>query len=286
MGSSSRKDKRLLPLFIRPYLPHYVIEPLISLSRWFQKLCCKEFTVNDTIQMKDDIVIILCKLETVFPPAFFTIKNIIQLQYANGMPVFVFGCTCFNTDPKDRGSTKRDYGLLSIDTSTIWYEDWLYYLATTARQVFYLDDLKVGDNWKVVNVVSHRGLYSDSSLVREDGNVMCDIYLPVEDDDPYQEKMPTNITSDVQPANQYSIEEHINQHIPRAGRQLYLDEDDEDDDEARDEDDDEARDEDDDESGDEDDDDSICDEDDEVDEGEMNRSDDSMQSNYATDDDC
>ncbi|CAM8934817.1 unnamed protein product [Rhodiola kirilowii] len=65
--------QRLLPVFIRPYLPHYVVEPLISLSRWFQKLCCKEFTVNDAIQMKDDIVIILCKLETIFPPAFFTI---------------------------------------------------------------------------------------------------------------------------------------------------------------------------------------------------------------------
>ncbi|CAM8971998.1 unnamed protein product [Rhodiola kirilowii] len=51
--------QRLLLVFIRPYLPHYVVEPLISLSRWFQKLCCKEFTVNDAIQMKDDIVIIL-----------------------------------------------------------------------------------------------------------------------------------------------------------------------------------------------------------------------------------
>ncbi|CAM8940484.1 unnamed protein product [Rhodiola kirilowii] len=65
--------QRLLPVFIRPYLPHYVIEPLILLSRWFQKLCCKEFTVNDAIQMKNDIVIVLCKLETGFPPAFFTI---------------------------------------------------------------------------------------------------------------------------------------------------------------------------------------------------------------------
>ncbi|CAM8999586.1 unnamed protein product [Rhodiola kirilowii] len=227
------------------------------------------------------------------------IRNIIQLQYANGMPVFVFDCTWFNTDPKDRGSTKRDYGLLSVDTSTTWYEDWPYCIATTARQVFYLDDLKAGDNWKVVNVVSHRGIYSDSSLAREDENVLCDTNLPVEDDDPYQEQMPTNITSDVQPSTQYSNEDHINEHIPRARRKLYLDEDyeagDDDEDEAGDEDDDELGDEDDDvvgdeydddQSGDEEDDDSICDEDDEVGEGEMNRSDDSMQSNYATDDDC
>ncbi|KAL9682803.1 hypothetical protein QQ045_014612 [Rhodiola kirilowii] len=217
------------------------------------------------------------------------------------MPVFVFDCTWFNTNPKDRDSTKRNYGLLSVDTSTTWYEDWPYCLATTARQVFYLDDLKAGDNWKVVNVVSHRGLYSDSSLAREDENVMCDTYAPVEDDDPYQEQMPTYVTSDVQPACRYSVEEYSNQHIPRARRQLYLDEDDdevgdedddeagdEDDDESVDEDDDESGDEDDDESGDEDDDDSICYEDDDESghEGEMNRSDDSMQSNYATNDDC
>ncbi|CAM8902674.1 unnamed protein product [Rhodiola kirilowii] len=63
----------LLPVFIRPYLPHYVIDPLISLSRWFQKLCCKELMVKEVTQMKDDIVTILCKLEMVFPPAFFTI---------------------------------------------------------------------------------------------------------------------------------------------------------------------------------------------------------------------
>ncbi|CAM8990432.1 unnamed protein product [Rhodiola kirilowii] len=65
--------QRLLPIFILPYLPHYVVEPLISLSRWFQKLCCKELMVRDVTQMKVDIIMILCKLEMVFPPAFFTI---------------------------------------------------------------------------------------------------------------------------------------------------------------------------------------------------------------------
>ncbi|KAL9673416.1 hypothetical protein QQ045_029673 [Rhodiola kirilowii] len=70
------------------------------------------------------------------------IRNIVQLQYTNGMPVVLFDCIWFNTDPIERGSTKRDYGLLSVDTSTSWYEEWSYCLATTTRQVFYLDDLK------------------------------------------------------------------------------------------------------------------------------------------------
>ncbi|CAM8933891.1 unnamed protein product [Rhodiola kirilowii] len=48
------------------------MEPLISLSRWFQKLCCKELMVRDVTQMKVHIIMILCKLEMVFPPTFFT----------------------------------------------------------------------------------------------------------------------------------------------------------------------------------------------------------------------
>ncbi|CAM8974953.1 unnamed protein product [Rhodiola kirilowii] len=65
--------QRLLPVVIRPYLPKTVLDPLISLSIWFQKLCCRELEKEDVIQMKTDIVIIICKLEHIFPPAFFTI---------------------------------------------------------------------------------------------------------------------------------------------------------------------------------------------------------------------
>ncbi|CAM8981847.1 unnamed protein product [Rhodiola kirilowii] len=64
--------QRLLLVFIRPYLPKTVLDPLISLSIWFQKLCCRELEKEDVIQMKTDIVIIICKLEHIFPLAFFT----------------------------------------------------------------------------------------------------------------------------------------------------------------------------------------------------------------------
>ncbi|CAM8951223.1 unnamed protein product [Rhodiola kirilowii] len=146
------------------------------------------------------------------------------------MPVVLFECIWFNTDPTDRGSTKRDYGLLSLDTSTSWYEDWPYCLATTARQVFYLDDLKAGEPWKVVNVVSHRGIYSDSSLARQDDHgsssgttnisLAHTLILP-QGDDPYQEHMPAHITNDVQ---HECVDPNL-AHIPRARRKLILDED-------------------------------------------------------------
>ncbi|CAM8925831.1 unnamed protein product [Rhodiola kirilowii] len=158
------------------------------------------------------------------------IEKIVQVDYANGMPVVVFDCIWFNTDPTDRGSTKRDYGLLSVDTFTSWYEDWPYCLATTARQVFYLDDLKAGEPWKVVNVVSHRGTYSDISLARQDDHCssssgthnisLAHTLISPQGDDPYQEHMPAHITNDVQPA---SMDPNIEQ-IPRARRKLILDE--------------------------------------------------------------
>ena len=65
--------QRLLPVVIRPYLPLNVVQPLIELSRFFQMLCARELKKSDIRQMQNDIVLILCKLETIFPPAFFTI---------------------------------------------------------------------------------------------------------------------------------------------------------------------------------------------------------------------
>ena len=42
-----------------------------------------------------------------------------------------------------------------------------------AKQVFYLDDLKEGGDWKVVNVMYHRNIWSASTL-EEDAEGACD----------------------------------------------------------------------------------------------------------------
>ncbi|KAL9672352.1 hypothetical protein QQ045_028602 [Rhodiola kirilowii] len=84
------------------------------------------------------------------------------------MPVIIFRCKWFNTDPSVRGSTRVDHGLLSVDTSTSWYDDKPYCLASTAQQVFYLDDSKACDNWKVVNLVAPRGTYNVKSLLLDE----------------------------------------------------------------------------------------------------------------------
>ena len=46
---------------------------MVELPGFFQKLCAKISHVNDLERLEEGIVIILCKLEMIFPPAFFDI---------------------------------------------------------------------------------------------------------------------------------------------------------------------------------------------------------------------
>ena len=50
-----------------------VYEVIAELGRFFRQLCSKTLKVDALHQMKEDIVIILCKLEKIYPPAFFDV---------------------------------------------------------------------------------------------------------------------------------------------------------------------------------------------------------------------
>ncbi|KAH0724885.1 hypothetical protein KY284_000750 [Solanum tuberosum] len=65
--------QRLLPIAIRGFANKDVSLALIELGHFFQRLCCKTLKRDDLEQLERDIVIILCKLEMIFPPAFFDI---------------------------------------------------------------------------------------------------------------------------------------------------------------------------------------------------------------------
>ncbi|KAL9689776.1 hypothetical protein QQ045_010166 [Rhodiola kirilowii] len=75
---------------------------------------------------------------------------------------------------------------VSIDISNTWYENAPYCLAGHAQQVFYSEDPKLGDNWKVDNVVTQRGTYSDTCLSYNDNSYALE--------EAYQEDATTNIT--------------------------------------------------------------------------------------------
>ncbi|KAK8547832.1 hypothetical protein V6N13_027445 [Hibiscus sabdariffa] len=53
----------------------------------------------------------------------------------------------------------RNGHLLSINISKYWYESDPFILSVQAKQVFYLDDAKLGKDWKVVQKFHHRHLF-------------------------------------------------------------------------------------------------------------------------------
>ncbi|XP_073133332.1 uncharacterized protein [Henckelia pumila] len=84
--------QRLLPAGIRPYLNKEVRETIIELCNFFQQICAKTLNVSDLELLEKNVVLILCKLERIFPPAFFDIMVhlIIHLprETMMGGPVF------------------------------------------------------------------------------------------------------------------------------------------------------------------------------------------------------
>jgi hypothetical protein len=66
--------ERLLPLAVRKLFPKHVSDDaLIELSKFFKELCSKVLRLEDLQHMENQIPITLCKLERIFPPAFFDI---------------------------------------------------------------------------------------------------------------------------------------------------------------------------------------------------------------------
>jgi len=65
--------QKLLPLVLRNILPEDVVVPLIDLSRFFSSLCSKELDEKELANMSASIRETICRLEMIFPPAFFDI---------------------------------------------------------------------------------------------------------------------------------------------------------------------------------------------------------------------
>ncbi|WMV59292.1 hypothetical protein MTR67_052677 [Solanum verrucosum] len=65
--------QRVLPIALCGFVNKDVSLALIELGYFFQRLCCKTLRRDDLEQLERDIIIILCKLEMIFPPAFFDV---------------------------------------------------------------------------------------------------------------------------------------------------------------------------------------------------------------------
>ena len=63
----------LLPVGIRPYLPPNVCDVVLDLCGFFKQLCQRTLSTSVIDDLERGIVIILCKLERILPPAFFDV---------------------------------------------------------------------------------------------------------------------------------------------------------------------------------------------------------------------
>ncbi|KAL5562930.1 hypothetical protein UlMin_032677 [Ulmus minor] len=65
--------QRLLPVGCRSLVNKTISSTIIELCTFFNQLCARTVNVTDMVKAQDQLVIILCKLERIFPPAFFNI---------------------------------------------------------------------------------------------------------------------------------------------------------------------------------------------------------------------
>ncbi|BAT83997.1 hypothetical protein VIGAN_04125700 [Vigna angularis var. angularis] len=60
----------LLPIAFSS-LPAHVLNPITEISHFFRDLCSTTLNKDDLAKMEENIPIILCKMERIFPPSFF-----------------------------------------------------------------------------------------------------------------------------------------------------------------------------------------------------------------------
>ncbi|GLT55146.1 hypothetical protein SLA2020_282940 [Shorea laevis] len=65
--------QQLMPIALRRTLPNSVVKPLIELSSFFRDICSKTLRLEDLDRLEGRIPFILCDLERIFPPGFFTV---------------------------------------------------------------------------------------------------------------------------------------------------------------------------------------------------------------------
>ena len=75
--------QRLMPLAFRELLPKQIWGAMTELSQFFRILCASELRLHDLQNMEQNIIQTVCKLEKIFPPAFFDSMEhlIIHLPY-------------------------------------------------------------------------------------------------------------------------------------------------------------------------------------------------------------
>ena len=102
-------------------------------------------TRDKNLKTQNSGVTVLSQHSSVDVDFYGILSSVIELNYN-----FINQVILFNKKRK-----QNDYHLTCINVSRMWYENDPFVLAIQVRQVFYVDDFKLGSNWKVVNKIQH-----------------------------------------------------------------------------------------------------------------------------------
>jgi hypothetical protein len=65
------KRERVLPVAFRGFLPDDIWTCLAELSYFCRQLCAKQISKDSILALEENIAVLICKLEKIFPPSFF-----------------------------------------------------------------------------------------------------------------------------------------------------------------------------------------------------------------------
>ncbi|XP_060959377.1 uncharacterized protein LOC133030600 [Cannabis sativa] len=88
------------------------------------------------------------------------LEEILHLSFSGAYSIVLFRCKWFNTDPRKKKIIIEN-NITSINVSGVWYKDDPYILASQAKQVFFVDDLVRGRNWRVIHNVHHHQVWKN-----------------------------------------------------------------------------------------------------------------------------
>ena len=85
-------------------------------------------------------------------------EEILELSYLNDNSVILFKCKWYHTR-SERKKIQHYNNKTSICVKGLYYKNGPFVLASQVEQVFYVNDLFSGPNWKVVEHFGHRHIW-------------------------------------------------------------------------------------------------------------------------------
>ena len=108
------------------------------------------------------------------------VTDIFELDYLTQRRVMLFKCEWFDLSSR-KSSIHIDGDIISVNVSRTWYENDSYVLACQAKHIFYVNDTKLGKNWRVMQKFQHRHVFDVPEMQNDS--------MDISNDEVYQDEL-------------------------------------------------------------------------------------------------